>query len=92
MHLWMRTQVAEDNPKLQYLLNLNPIPDHRKYAAQLLAGIERLLEKVGTRNVTTRPPMPSDETVVEQQQRELIRHTCTEGEYCPYVVNHTISH
>ena len=46
MHLWMRTQVAEDNPKLQYLLNLNPIPDHRKYAAQLLAGIERLLDKV----------------------------------------------
>ena len=85
-------EVAEDNPKLQYLLHLNPIPDHRKYAAQLLAGIERLLEKVGTRNVTTRPPMPSDETVVEQRQRELIRHTCTEGEYCPYVVNHTISH
>jgi len=34
---------------------------------QLLQGIDRLLDKVGTRNVTTRPPMPSDETVVEQR-------------------------
>jgi hypothetical protein len=62
------------------------------YARQLLEGIEKMLDKVGTRNVTMRPPMPDDETVVEQRIRELIRNTCKPGEYCPYTVSHRISH
>lgn len=55
---------------------------------QLLAGIGDMLEKVGTRHVTKRPPMPDDETVVEQRIKELIRNTCKENEYCPYKVDH----
>jgi hypothetical protein len=81
-------QVAEDNPKLQHLLRVSPVPDHETYARQLLAGIEEVLEARGTRHETTRPAMPADETVVEQRHRELIRVTCTPGEYCPYEVRH----
>ena len=40
---------------------------------QLLEGIERLLDKIGTRNVTNRPPMPDDETVVEQRIKVSVR-------------------
>lgn len=29
-------EVAEDNPKLQYLLQLSPIPDEKRYAEQVL--------------------------------------------------------
>lgn len=85
-------EVAEDNPKLQFLLHLSPIPDHHMYARQLLEGIEKMLDKVGTRNVTMRPPMPDDETVVEQRIKELIKNTCKPGEYCPYTVSHRVSH
>ena len=41
-----QVQVAEDNPKLQFLLHLNPIPDHHTYARQLLEGIDKMLDKV----------------------------------------------
>jgi hypothetical protein len=52
-----QVEVAEDNPKLQYLLRLSPVPDHHKYAKQVAALV---IVVASTARLTTSTPHASE--------------------------------